>query len=822
MSDLICINEIFRNLFTINEDKIPQTQKNTYHVYFKKNQIKLTAFFSNLEIKEAIVFHIKVKSTKLDFIQPFQLILSKLITKEYKTKFDTIVNSYKNYKSILPSFNQIFGFEDGRLITMKEKPDIFPPKYRSKVQKYPNIYSNDDETLRTIRENKSYSIMKFPTYPENLIDDSVRYVCDRSPGYNVPGLNVNTFENKEAYPYLPQCFQKEQLLKKNDPTFNQRFRYYSIEDKENIIVPEIEITAPTSTKEKQVKIKLSGFMNKNIFGFLPDKLNKIFLIADNDIDNFSWYRLGISDSYNINSFIIAVLTALNHNDLTSFTIDDIRTEILAELSVVAKQENFDKSITDIKDDIERNETYFNPRLYIHLLEQRYNCNIILFDKNNFILPRCINGYYRNSNDFNYIFIYEHNDDVHARCEIIGRNANVKKKLFQSVFESDDAICKKIVKLYQDMYDVHINIFPDKLIENNQSQIIDVSGKCRGFNFQFSDSLVTMFFSANIYQPLNIESGNIYEVEYNKIKNLVTEFNLLDILIEDSCLYSKIVIDGRVISIYFKIKGNEEINLSSFNLYNKLSRYITQYFIWLYSKFLHESTDLGSIYLDPYKNLDSILNTIDIDTNKNKFIERYIQIIPSFDYNTIPNKFSLEDCGIIYNSKLVIKSQLTLRKLFYVLKMYIQRHFITFLSFHQKKTIDNYYIDVIDFDQKPFQFICKGYNYTLQWIRDFFDNSLFSANFVFNTLRTDKTCFFYQNNSYFNGKNFTVYKSFSLNDAITISLNAKNVYISGEIDYLLSTFKNNVLISTYYVDHKKPNTHQIHIVFQDSMFFSFLT
>jgi len=823
MSDFISINEIFRNLFTVNEDKIPQSQKNTYHVYFKKNQVKLTAFFSNMETKDFVpttVFHVKVKSSKFDFIEPFQLILSKLIEKEYKTKFDSVVNIYKNFKSIISTFDQ--QFTDGRLISMKEKSNIFPPKYRSKIQKYPNIYSNDDETLRAIRENKSFPIMKFPTFPNNLIDDSVRYVCDRSKGYTIPGLNVNSFENKDTFPFLPQCFQKEQVVKKNDPAFNQRFRYYSIEGQDDVVIPEIEVVLPVA-KEKQQKIKLSGFMNKNIFGFLPVKIKEIFTIADIDFDNFSWYRLGVTDSHDINSFILAVLTALNHNDLTSFNVDDIRTEILTDLAVLCKQENFDKSLTEIVDDISSNKTYFNPRLYIHLLEHRYNCNIILFDKNSFVLPKCINGFYINTNKKNFIFIYEHSDETHSRCEIIGRHSTDKKIPFQTVFNSNDSMTKTIFQLYYDLYNIHLKIFPNKLLENSKSQIIDVSGKCRGFNFDFEESFVSMFFAESIYQPVNVPIGNIYEIAHEKIETIVSTFHLIDFSIKDSFLFAKIVIDGRSISVYFKIKAKtNEIDLSSFNLYNKLSRYISQYFIWLYSKFLHEFTNLKDIYLDPYKNYDEIIDTINIDSNKQKFIQYYIQIIPLFPYKSIPNKFSLENSGIISNSKLVIKSEETLQKLFYVLKMYIQRHLITFLSFFQKKTIDNYYIDIIDFDQKPSQFICKGYNYTLQWIQDFFDTSLFSSNFVFNTLRNDKTWFYYQNKNYFNGKNFTVYKSLSLKDALSISLNAKNVFIDYDIDFILSTFKNNVLLKTYYVNHNKPNNYDIHIVVQDSIFFSFLT
>jgi hypothetical protein len=359
-----------------------------------------------------------------------------------------------------------------------------------------------------------------------------------------------------------------------------------------------------------------------------------------------------------------------------------------------------------------------------------------------------------------------------------------------------------------------------LIQNNCGQIIDVSGKCRGFNFKVKDDIVSMFFDKSLYQPCNILLGSIYEVKKDKIDTLSSFFNLFDISIENSFLFSKIVIDGKPNPVYFKIKTTNDINLTSFNFYNKLSRYITQYFIWLYSRFLQEFTELQK--LDSYKDYDAILATIDINLHKNDFIKQYIVIIPSFNYDIIPNKFSIEDSGIMSGSKLVVKSRETLRKLFYVLKMYIERHFTTFLSFHNKKTLDNYFVDIIDFDEKPSQFICKGYNYTLQWIQDFFDNSIISANFVFNTLKNDKTFFYYQNDNYFNGKNYTVYKCFSLNDALTTSLNAKNVFIDVEIDYILSTFKNNILISTYYVDHKNPNTHGIHIAFQDAMFFSFLT
>jgi hypothetical protein len=819
MSDLISINEIFRNLFTLNEDKVPQSQKSTFHVYFKKNQIKLTSYFSYVLSNEVPVFNVKVRSSKFDFIQPYQLILSKLLVKEYKTKFDSIVKVYQKYQSIIPSFEEKFTFTDGRLVSMKEKADVFPAKYRSKVQKYPNIYSNDDETLENIRKNKTFEVMKFPTYPMNLVDDSVRYVCDRSKGYTVPGVNINTFENKDKYPYLPQCFQKEQILKKKDPVFNQRFRYYNIEGKDDVFVPEVEVFETLPVKEdKQQKIKLSGFMSKNIYGYLPEKIREIFIIADSKIDDYDWYRLGVTDNNNINSFIISVLTALQHDDLTSFNIDDIRTEILADLAVLAKQENFDKSLIDITTDIVDNNSYLNPRLYIHLLEHRYKCNIILFDKNNFILPRSINGYYQNKNDYNYIFIYEHNDETQYCCEVIGRY-KLKEKTFQSLFDAKKSICQTIMNLYFNLYDIETQIFPKF---ETKSQIIDASGKCRGINVDFNDTMATLFFQENVFQPIDAPIGDIFEIEEEKIDLLKTTFALSNVVVKEGFLNANIIIDGRKILVFFKIKSGNQISLSSFNLYNKLSRYISQYFIWYYSTFLHQYTDIKNIYHEPFKNLDIILSMIDINVHKDNFIKQCISIVPTHQYTLIPNKFSLENSGIIINNKLVIKSNDTLRKLFYVLKMFIQRHLISFLSFFQKKTIDNYYIDVIDFDQKPLQIICKGYDYTLQWIQDFFDNTLFSANFVFNILRDDKTCFLYQNLAYFNGKMFTVYRSSSLNNAISISLNAKNIFNDEPLDYILSTFKNNKLLSSYYVNHDQPNSYNIHIVTQNSLFFSFLT
>ena len=121
-------------------------------------------------------------------------------------------------------------------------------------------------------------------------------------------------------------------------------------------------------------------------------------------------------------------------------------------------------------------------------------------------------------------------------------------------------------------------------------------------------------------------------------------------------------------------------------------------LWLYSRFIYEN--------DEQINEDSIL----------KFGENFIIIIPDFEYKPVSKTFDLQS-GVMSEGKLVVKSEESLKRLIYVLKISCMdtRKIIAYRS---RIVIENYYSDVTDFDQHQSQVILQGSESIDKWISEY--------------------------------------------------------------------------------------------------------
>ena len=102
--------------------------------------------------------------------------------------------------------------------------------------------------------------------------------------------------------------------------------------------------------------------------------------------------------------------------------------------------------------------------------------------------------------------------------------------------------------------------------------------------------------------------------------------------------------------------NDNSVLENYNNYKKLSRYIAEYIYWLYSKYIFEE----NIKQEEILNSKNLLN----------FKNKYILLQEDFQYQQINKTFSMNS-GIMKDNKIVIKSEETLKRIFYVLKLYFE-------------------------------------------------------------------------------------------------------------------------------------------------------
>jgi hypothetical protein len=741
LSDLILNDNLFSRLLSINEKKI--SKKDSVYIYFENTKIGKIAATITPKIADDIDFmrnkglfpknseYIRVKINKADNIEKvkyFQSIFSKLLN-IYKKKEDEITQFYSPYVKI--NIKKEMEEEDDKKEKLENiEPELFLTGFSSDIcqkKTQPTIINNEEaEELLKDKENEKF-IIKFPK--EETVDIIPRYYKCNTTQYPYPGLKKNKLENNDDFPYLPCCYPVEQTNKKN-------FRNYYFEE---------EIV---DTKNKIQNIyKTRRIMEEGSFGVLPENINKVFSIVDR---TGIYYRKGVERTKS--SFLSCLLSAFNKSTTNLRRVRDKMAT--REFAASCKQELFDCNIDEIIKKIKDENEYLDPKLFLHLLETYFNCNIFLFipdDNGKLILPRHIKGYYKNKNKNDCVFIYEHmggslDKAEYPQCELIVRQKDEKTEEIEELFDNSSIISKNVINIFNK---VNTNYILDKKIpfisfdwplENviGISQNIDPYGKTRSINLNFDNNIITILTTP--IQPLKLDVSNeIYYTNIHvalrlvkelKIKNLKQtiddELNIKEIngLIDNTSI--TILLDGNDKKLddidisesktYMKNFKETKSLINDYNKLKKISRYIIEYVFWLFSKFLQDNNiRIQDINGEVYKN----------------FKNEYIKLDNNFVYENIPKTFSLEDSGIINDKKVVIKSEDALKRVFYVLRLELVRNSKKLLSFYKNSMIENYYIDITDFDYYSYQIILEGENSISKLIEEKNDKNIIYDTVHFN-------------------------------------------------------------------------------------------
>jgi len=714
MLDMIMNNILFSNLIVVNESKIGK--RRSLHIYFENNitgkiSAKLTQSiieknnyltyrYKNFPIG---TYYVRIKITKckdIEKVKKFQNIFSKLIT-VYNKDINNILDIYKNYFCPIAE-DEDEETEENKDVLKKKKiklreiePYVFQANYGRFCDSQPT-YITDQEVQTQIEAGNENRIIKFPKEEIDGIFPKY-YICNDNIN-KYPGLRDNPYQNNDILPYIPCCYEKEQ---KN--ISGSKYRHYY----ENEPLNEYE------NKGQDIK-KSNKILEDQTHGYLPENLNKLFFIGDQD---GIYYREGVFR--NKSSFLNCVMQALNNEtkilkykteEKRLLQLNKKRKELAtAEFAAYCKQEMYDYTIAEIIKKIENPEEYFDPNLFIHLLEIHFNCNIFLFSRENngqIIIPRNIQCYYKMKNKNKCIFIFEHlgsraDDATYPQCELIIRQINEFKKDTENIFNFDTLISQNVFNVFNNynisyvlnkkIYLIDIN-WPWK---NAVSQVFDSYGKTRIININHNNNIVSIITSP--IQPVNLKEDNtniIYKttmiIAYQILQDLKAEN------IEEDIDTKKI--KGVIGNVDVNILINEEretlnnSTISEYNKYRKLSRYIVEYLFWLFSKYL----------IDNGITEDNITEDV-----YNNFKNQYIQIDNTFQYKNIEKLFSMENSGIIRDKKLIIKSEETLKRIFYVLRMKLLRDLDDLMNYYKKTMIEQYYLDITDFKYNNKQLILQG-------------------------------------------------------------------------------------------------------------------
>ena len=725
-ADLVMNNDMFSRLVNIDEQK-KATKKRTYIYFNHPSTGNLTGTITGKKMNSVIKkTDYKVLTENLELfpegepfirvsvsvaqntksVEMFQEMLKRLFT-IYDEEFGNIIQAYKVY---IPDFGNINlqdeedeEEEDEEEIKDSEKgkrrvknvklseyaPDLFVSDYTRKCNqsRMPSIVSKEE--VSTLKE-QGKDLMKFPRdydVKNNVIFPSDGknqhyYICNHKEHPYV-GLKENKLSNSDIYPYTPCCFKAEQTEK------DEFRRYYKGE----------EMAEPKMNKYDT--IKTGKILKYNKYGTLPSNIESFFNITDtSNKDTYEYNRKGMFR--NENSFIACVMEAFeNETDLSKVEKDDdvmadyfnrIREQFnQPDLIACCRQELYDLNAQEISKIILNLDIYFDPKLFVHLLEELYDCNIYIFSKKDvdgdLEVPRHLQSYYKNRKEKRSIFIFEHiggetDNALFPQCELIVKKTVGKTLDDQAVFSYDES--SSVNKLYSTVREsyaltkyVEEVVFPFENFEID-SQVIDIYGKTRVLNILYEKKLISLFVSP--MQPIRVKETTeiYYDLETKGI------YTMLGLELDKNKTKATGIIGNVAVNIMIKNHTNSVLETYNFN--KKMARYLSEYTFWMFSKYIKDN----NFELETYN---------DIMIHIHNFSKQSFVIIDNYDYKqngNISKMFSLIS-PILQDEKIIVRNEETIRRLVYVLKLKTLRESKTVYNYYDKLFIQDYYLELSDFE-----------------------------------------------------------------------------------------------------------------------------
>lgn len=752
-ADLVMNNDIFSSLISIDDHERVTKKKPGVYIHFyhpstgyitatvtEKKMIKgdVTMKDEDQDLFPAGEPFIRVRISRADntkSVRAFQEMFGKLLAL-YDAEYNEIVDIYRKY---IPDFGTVEVEEEREKKELNNSdiaPDIFVTNYtrNCKPDRMPTIITEEDAIQA---ESEGKSVMKFPRdvpddprafkFPMDG-EDQQYYVCDNEK-YKFMGLKINKLKNADEYPYVPCCFLTDQ---RNKPSYLHYFTGAQPEKKKD---------------KKQPVIVTDKFLTHEQFGRLPTNIESLFTLI-NPSDKYEEARKGMiqvrgkTKMRNEHSFLDCVMEALDdETNILSVTDPDEREAILIDtrnkmstedLAPLCRQEMYDYTVEEIIEMLRDSSVYLDPKLFVHLLEEYFECNIFLFTKKiidgEMVLPRHVQGYYKNRNRGRCIYIYEHmgSESDHAtypQCELIVRYDTRTGEPSYSFSYEEAVNMRKIFSRLRKSYALDKVIkegyFPIPSSTKIISQWIDSYGKARIINVIFTGEMVSLIISP--MQPIRTKEAETSDVHRIGVDMAIELANYLKMNIDSQTVVggkSK-EINGIVgnISVSIPINDSEPLDnvpekqhgltypdeqISSLMQYNrnkKLARYIVEYMLWVYSHYLQDS---GIKYIT--------------DESIGNFANEYFKIIPNYDYGYIAKTFSTGS-SVMDNEQIVVQSEEMSKRLVYVLRLLSARNSDGVFQYYKRKVIQNYYEDVTDFRKFENQVILYGEESIEKWISE---------------------------------------------------------------------------------------------------------
>ena len=822
-SDMAMNDKIISRYIDIDEHvKLQKKKTQTYIYFYESNNVIATANITNqiVEPRDIILrtvsevnrkyfqigsSYLRIRITKTqdnDSLKIFYNIFRKLISR-YNEESEDVFKFYKKYGIELLRETQKSSGKKMKDWLKGVDDDIFgsDSKYTRQCEKKREPRIVNDEEAKLLK-SKGIDVMKYPR--DGGIGIQRNYVCDRKDDkgnvvYKYPGVTENnkgTPELIKKYPMLPCCFIKPQR-----DTDKKWKAYFGSKEQEGGKQRTVASRVIQGTKILQI----------GQVGELPVDIKTLLETYADD----SVYRKGVV-SITKNNFLETVMSVMDieYQQLKSLGTDDIelkayciakRIEFGKEKLELIAQENYEYTIEEIKENIENQETYFDPRRYYKLVENYYKCNIMIFSHDvvdgTLSLPNHTMNY--NVWDFKYpetIMIYEHmgseeSDPVeYPQCEII--MVNIENEMIKIM--KDTELYNQLNNLFNEInksYYLSIENKPhhiskwiapyvgiEKFIKTTNveidSQYIDNSGKTRILNILYNNEKISVMVSP--IPNLSVKYKNIDESQNTgTIKNILGFIRYIGAAIshkvcvkqEDEYICKEIhASDGYsqyIFPVNTNVNDNEIVNkickatnipnvmqefnnttqeskINKFNNLRNIAIWIEQYNYWLFSKYCKKNNI-------PIETIDESNGNIFGD-----YVNDNFEIVEKYDYIVPDQVFSINST-MLKSGKLIISSINSknnndlIRRLVYLLKMQIQtqpsyisgqKNYNSVEFFHENKIMKQRYKNIDDFNKVPNEIIFKSVTMINKWINQQLQKLIISYELIPN----HKTPYLLQNKS----------------------------------------------------------------------------
>ncbi len=707
LSDLILTDPVFSSVMAIKEN--PIRSLNNTRVYFQTAQIgNITAEISagSPEGNPPSV-RVKVdKSESEDKVRRFQKVLSQLFA-AYNAQLGQITEFYRNIGRI--DFSAVDEEEEEKeeesenkkaILALREaEPAIFQVGYTRQCPR-PVTIVDDEEAEEAEREGKQ--VLVYPSEPAGGATPK-KYICNHEVAMH-PGLRENPFSNSKELPFIPCCYETDQtyamqkLLKGTNAVRGIKNASY----KSHVIIP------PDSE------------------GVLPDSIESFFFAADSD---YEYRRLGSLRSPS--SFLYCVLLALNKLRDRGDALREVRESFTKpenrNILSTCFQEQYDKTLDEISDDLANPEVYMDPALYIHLLETVYQVDIFVFSKvrnssGEMIVPRHRNGYFKTRNVFESVCIFEHlgsesENATYPQCELIVQKTG--ERVYNYNFARDSQISRVLFSTFAKINTFYVSQKKNKavlfdLFLNAKikpvSQILDNCGKARVLNISYSVGLpgsgtdVAVSLYTTPLPPFGLVVANLQSVVKVSLETAIgfcegcgIAYNVR----ESSNEYLEGNLNGLIIRIPLVCGeiGFDASALTSYSLSKKIARYVTETAYWLYSDFIKNKPVSAW----------SLQETVD------EFLVTRTMIDPSFQYPAnVTSDLSVRS-RLLRSGRLVFRGEEAQRRIGYVLRLAGNRDIALLRMYRDSRTMREFYVDIGDFVQHQTQILLQGRESVKSWI-----------------------------------------------------------------------------------------------------------